>query len=336
MRILFVKPKHIGDGLMLTPTLTATRAAYPDAEIWVAVRKNCEGILEGCPAIDHIVTLAAPFREKRDSLNGLREFKLICQLRLKKFDYLFELGDGDRARLFSVLVGAKKLYSVRPATPLTPFWQRRFHGISDFEWQQRHRVEKDFHSVAQFLKLPQKIPSLIFERNKTEPWLPATELKNFAVVHAGTREEYKRWSKENWLEVGRHLLKRFKKVVLSAGPFADEVADAEWLQKQLGMSVLNTAGKTKWSQLADLLYRTKLFVGVDTAAMHLAAACQCPAIAIFGPSYEENWHPWNSPHRIVSGHCFNHQEKQLVRNRRIEDVLVKDVINSCEEFIGKN
>ncbi|MGI8965191.1 MAG: glycosyltransferase family 9 protein [Limisphaerales bacterium] len=331
MRILFVKPKHIGDGLMLTPTLTATRAAYPDAEIWVVVRKNCEGILAGCPAIDRIVTLAAPFREKRDRLNGLREFKLICQLRLKNFDYLFELGDGDRARLFSVLVGAKNIYSVRPATPIKPFWQRRFHGISDFEWPRRHRVEKDFFSVGQFLKLPPEIPPLIFERNKTETWLPAADLENFAVIHAGTREDFKRWPRENWLELGRYLLNHFKKIVISAGPFAQEIEEAEWLQKNLGAAALNTAGKTSWAQLAGLLYRAKLFVGVDTAAMHLAAACQCPVVAIFGPSLEKNWHPWKSNYRIVSDPNF--EKNEPLHNRRIENVLVKDAINQCAKFL---
>ncbi|MDQ6631948.1 MAG: glycosyltransferase family 9 protein, partial [Verrucomicrobiota bacterium] len=309
--------------------------AYPEAEIWVALRKNCEGILQGCPAIDRIVTLAAPFREKREYLNGLREFKLICQLRLKKFDYLFELGDGHRARLFSVLVGAKKLYSVRPATPLKAFWRRRFHGISNFEWENRHRVEKDFRTVAQFLKLPDEIPPLIFERNKIEPWLPAAGLEDFAVIHPGTREPYKRWPKENWLEVGRYLLTCFKNIVISAGPFAQEIEEAEWLEKNLGAAALNTAGKTSWAQLADLLYRAKLFVGVDTAAMHLAAACQCPVVAIFGPSIEKNWHPWQSHYRIVSDPNFKHEKNESWHNRRIEKVLVEDVIKQCEEFVGK-
>jgi len=60
MRLLFVKPKHIGDILLLTPTLAATRAAHPDAEIWVIVREGTEGILAGCPAIDHLITAPAP------------------------------------------------------------------------------------------------------------------------------------------------------------------------------------------------------------------------------------------------------------------------------------
>ena len=38
MRILLIKPKHIGDTLILTPTIVAIKQAYPEAEIWVVVR----------------------------------------------------------------------------------------------------------------------------------------------------------------------------------------------------------------------------------------------------------------------------------------------------------
>ena len=47
MRILFIKPKHIGDSLILTPTLTAVRAAYPEAEIWVMVRAAAKASWRG-------------------------------------------------------------------------------------------------------------------------------------------------------------------------------------------------------------------------------------------------------------------------------------------------
>jgi heptosyltransferase-3 len=33
--------------------------------------------------------------------------------------------------------------------------------------------------------------------------------------------------------------------------------------------------------------------------MHLAAAMGTPTVALFGPSGEFEWGPWNVPHRIV-------------------------------------
>ena len=60
MRFLFIKPQRIGDALILTPTLRAVKQAYPQAEIWVLIRRGSEGILAGCPEIDRILTMAGP------------------------------------------------------------------------------------------------------------------------------------------------------------------------------------------------------------------------------------------------------------------------------------
>ena len=68
MRLLFVKLKHIGDSLLLTPTLSAVRTMYPDSEIWVVVRRGCEAILRGCPAIDNLLTAAAPELSSRSEV----------------------------------------------------------------------------------------------------------------------------------------------------------------------------------------------------------------------------------------------------------------------------
>ena len=69
--------------------------------------------------------------------------------------------------------------------------------------------------------------------------------------------------------------------------------------KAPGENVVNLAGKLSLKQLAELTSRAKLFVGVDSAPMHMAAAVQTPVVTLFGPSGELEWGPWQVPHRIV-------------------------------------
>src|SRR5688572_18118297 len=107
MRLLFIKLKHIGDALLLTPTLMAARSQYPQARICVVVRKGCEGILDGCPAIDRIFTSAASEAKNRHVTQLWAELQLIRNLRRENFDFAFELSDGDRGRLLAFLSGAK-------------------------------------------------------------------------------------------------------------------------------------------------------------------------------------------------------------------------------------
>ncbi|MDB4793416.1 glycosyltransferase family 9 protein [Methylacidiphilales bacterium] len=340
MRILFIKPKHIGDSLVLTPTIVATKQAYPEAEIWVAVRRGCESILAGCPEIDRILTL--PGVEKSDRGRGdlWRQMKVLLSLWSVKFDYVFELGDGHRARVFAMLSRAKRRYSVKPTTPLQGLEQWRFTGVSSFDWQTCHRVEKDFYSVAEFLPLPEPVPAMRFERKFARTWEAENELSDFCVVQIGTRQHFNRWNREGWREVCRHLLERFEKIVISCGPVDLETEEALWLQRGLGSRVVCTLGKVSWAEVAGLFYQAKLYVGLNTAAMHLAAACQCPVVALFGPSIEDHWYPWRVPYRIVTSEGYIPAKDSVeryaeVKRRSMDQIQARDVVAACDSLLNE-
>ena len=64
----------------------------------------------------------------------------------------------------------------------------------------------------------------------------------------------------------------------------------------LRLREISTTSETGWLQGSNR-------VGVDSMPMHLAAAMGVPTVALFGPSGESEWGPWNVAHRVVqSGH----------------------------------
>jgi heptosyltransferase-3 len=333
MRLLFVKLKHIGDSLLLTPALTAARRRYPAAEIWVVVRRGCEGILAGCPAIDRVCTSAAPERSNRPALGWLADLRLIRSLRQTGFDYAFELSDGDRGRLMVWLSRARTRCANAGPRPLPIWWRPTINRPSAFVWTGRHRVEKDFFTVDDALPLGPDIPPLAFARERAEPWPPADRLRDFIVVHPGTRWRRKRWPAAKWLALGADLLARAPHLVISAGPDAAEVGLADTLAQALGPAALSTRGRLSWAQLAGLLYRARLFVGVDTAAMHLAAACGCPTVALFGPSRPEQWRPWRVPHRLVVPRADG-TGAGTPDERFAEAIAVRDVAAACDGLLA--
>lgn len=294
MRLLFTQLKHIGDALLLTPMLIAVRAAHPDAEIHVVVRRGSEGILVGCPAINHLYTTAAPAGERRGN-SWLCDARLVYRLRRIDFDLAFELGEGDRGRWLTWLSGAKQRYANEGNPPLKGWWRRRFTALGSSQWKGVHQVEKNFRTVAQWLELPSQIPQLCFEREATEPW---SEEESFLLFHPATRWIRKRWPRERWIELGRALGEN-QRIIVSCGPDAQEVAEAATISQGIGPNAICTNGKLSWKQLAGAMHAAQLFVGVDTAAMHLAAACQCPTVAIFGPSRAWAWRPWSVNHRLI-------------------------------------
>jgi len=330
-RLLFVKLKHIGDVLVLTPTLTAARAAYPSATIWVVVREGTEGILAGCPAIDRILRAAAPEAAKRSLLNWWHDFQVIREARRRRFDFAFELTDGDRGRWIAGFSGARRRCASAGVERLKFGWQWCFNGTSTHDWRNGHRVEKDFHTVSQFLALGNTIPPLAFVRERARRPSLGQRALQYVVLHPGTRWKRKRWRSDKWIELGRHLLSRVPQLVLSVGPDPKEVAVANQLQAALGRRVFNSQGRLSWAEMAGLLYEARLFVGVDTAAMHLAAACQCPTVAIFGPSTPAEWRPWQVEHRLVRP-----PETVLASVPATEQTQVvgtDEVIRACEELL---
>jgi len=343
MRILLIKPKQIGDSLVLTPTIRAIKQKHPEAEIWVVVRRGCEGILAGCPDIARILKVAPVEKRDRRKSDLWMGFKTIWQLYTHKFDYAFELGDGGRGRNLLRLASVKSgnRFSVKPTdAKSTRALQKAGIRISKFDWQTCHRVEKDFYSVSEFLSLPEPIPYMVFEKEFTQPWPAGDVLTDFCVMQIGTRQGFNRWSRENWREVCRSLLERFSNVVISCGPVSHEKEDAAWLQKELGPHVLSTHGDANWAEVAWLLYRAKLYVGPNTAAMHLAAACHCPTVTLFGPSIEDHWHPWQVPYRIVTSPGYvpvtdTIERYAQIKKRTMEEVRVNDVIAACDELLAE-
>ena len=61
----------------------------------------------------------------------------------------------------------------------------------------------------------------------------------------------------------------------------------------------SVAGKTTLGELAALLSRSSLHLGVDSAAPHIANAVGTPTVTIFGPSDWRGWAIPDATHRVV-------------------------------------
>ena len=253
------------------------------------------------------------------------------------FDYAFELGDGDRGRMLAWLCGTQKRFANDTQPTMSRWWRSRFTKVGTEDWKGRHQVEKDFITVQSALDLAEPIPPLCFEESTTETW-PHGE--PFILFHPVTRWTQKRWPRERWIELGRTLGGEYP-IQVSCGPDAEEIAEAQAIADGIGPQATSTEGKLSWAQLAGALRAAKMFVGVDTAAMHLAAACQCPTVALFGSSRDWAWRPWAVRHQILGP---SEADWQAVRdsaqakqeNRKlIFKVSVKDTLAACRAMLER-
>jgi len=155
-------------------------------------------------------------------------------------------------------------------------------------------------------------------------------LKDFAVLHPGTRWEIKRWPQERWETLCIKLLERLSAIVISTGPAQEEIRLAEALCATDPKRILSTLGQASWAQLAGLLYKARLFVGVDTAAMHMAAACACPTVALFIGSSPVEWAPWRTRHVVVQPG----EQRGYQSLRPAERIPVEQVLQACGKLLA--
>lgn len=335
MRLLFVKLRHIGDALLLTPTLAAVKQALPKSEIWVVVRKGSEGILAGCPHIDQLRGAMIPEHgAARDAHRGA-DRRLLGELRSAGFEHAFELGGGDRGRWMTWLSGARGRTANVTSSQFPVWWKAAFNRPSLTRRRGHHEIARDYLTVGDVLPLAPEIPDFTFDPGAMSAWRPAQDLEEFAVIHAGTRWARKAWPEERWIETIRALSHRVPRIVLSSGPDESERALNRRLCSAAGPAALSTDGQTDWRQLAWLLSRAKLFVGVDTAAMHLAAACRCPTVALFGGSKIHEWHPWRVRSIVVRPQDWIGEERaaRMLDSELMREIAVGKVLEACEEIL---
>ena len=89
-------------------------------------------------------------------------------------------------------------------------------------------------------------------------------------------------------------------VVLTGAPSGDEKTMVEAIQARLAHPAHSLVGQLSLKELAALTARSRLFFGVDSAPMHIAAAMGTPTVALFGPSGDKQWGPWGTAARVVT------------------------------------
>lgn len=102
------------------------------------------------------------------------------------------------------------------------------------------------------------------------------------LIHAGSGAAKKNWPIDRFLQLAEHLEEQGRMVEWIRGPAEERLyvsPDAHTLE----VSSIVT--------LARHLTGASLYMGNDSGVTHLAAACACKTIAIFGPTDPEVWVP---------------------------------------------
>jgi heptosyltransferase-3 len=118
------------------------------------------------------------------------------------------------------------------------------------------------------------------------------EKGDFAVIQPTSRWTFKCWTEEGMAGIVGRLFKKWVFPVVTSGPASGEAAMAKRIMERSGVEGALLAGSLSLKELGALIDSARLFVGVDSAPMHIAAAVGTPVVALFGPTGAYNWAPW--------------------------------------------
>jgi heptosyltransferase-3 len=307
-RALVVKLRHHGDVLLASPVLGALKAHAPGMQIDALVYDDTAPMLSGHPALDRLFAVGRRWRGLGTAARLAAEWKLHAALRARGYDLIVHLSEHPRGAWLARMLGAR--YSVAPRMPERgAIWARSFtHLYPLVRGGRRHQVELNLDALRRIGIQPALderrvvfVPGAEAER-RIEATLAEHGLAHgaFIHVHPASRWRFKCWPAERNAELADRLASAGHRVVLTAAPDPEELSLGDDILRRARSRPLSLAGKLSIKELGALTARARAFVGVDSMPMHLAAAMRIPTVALFGPSGEIEWGPWNVPRRVIT------------------------------------
>jgi heptosyltransferase III len=304
-RVLVIKLRHHGDVLLASPVFSLLKARAPEMSVDALIYADTAPMLSLHPAIDQIHLIDRGWKKAGPIKQAQAEFALWRKLRARRYDLIIALNPHKRIVWLAKTLGAR--LRVGPKVHHEDaLWEESFtHFYPVPRGNVRHTVEFHLDALRRIGLSPgedERGLTLIAgtdAENTVDGLLATAGMNDFIHLHPTSRWLFKTWPPEKVAALIDALDAQGHRVVLTAAPDAAEQAMIERILGLTRASVLNLAGTLDLKQLAALTRRAKLFIGVDSAPMHIAASQGTPTVALFGPSGDIEWGPWKVAHRLV-------------------------------------
>jgi lipopolysaccharide heptosyltransferase I len=310
-RILFIRLGSMGDVVRTLPALRVVRERLPGAHVAWAVEEPAAPLLRAHPDLDEVhvlrrAALAEQLAGPDTFFEGvLGAISFVKELRSRAYTTSLDFQGTFKSGLLAILSGA----------PTRAGFDRRSVRESSHLFSNL-RIElppPPVHRVVRNLLL---LEALGFERGIAPPAvvLPVTEQDRaaadralaeagvqghpFVLLYPGSsrRQEYKRYPPERFGAVGAMLSEAGLHVVVGHGPGEREGAETV---RSFSGDLVHLLPPVGLLTLAEVIRRSRAYIGGDTGPMHLAWIQAVPVIALFGPTDPALNAPWGEGHVVL-------------------------------------
>ena len=321
-KVLVIRLGAFGDVVRTIPAVDALKKRYLAANITWLVDEDSANILEKLECIDSVIALSRRgfLRDFAGAVKALRE------IRRCRFTCVLDFHGLSRSGLFSFLSGCK--HRVGFARGHVREFNSLFNNMYvDPGTELISRYEKN-HSLVELFHVPPKTDTPVInlpeeEQQEIDSFIASLKNSGFVCLHPGTsrRGRYKRWYPQRFAKVADIIVEKYGLDIVLL--FTDEEKDIVDVLISKARSELRISPKLNQRQLAYLIGRSSLYVGLDSGSMHVASLMKIPIVALFGPSDVVHNRPHNyAPYRIVHGDA----ECSPCRKRNCSDRICMDAI----------
>lgn len=316
-RILLLQLKRIGDAILTAPAIAALRAQYPQAEIVIVVPEQVADLARCFSGVDRVLG----YHPARPNLD------VWASVLFGEWDLTLDFTGTDRSAAMAWLSRAKRVAGY--ARFASQHWRERaYTELSDASVRELHTA--DFHLALTSCPAASG-PSLRLPRVAL-PELP----QSYALIHIGTAREEKFWPAERWAEIITHLTSAHRlPIVLTGTDSGIERPHLDRLRSLLHTPVTDLTGKLSLVETAAVIARSRIALGVDSMAMHLAAMFEVPQVVLFGPTNPHHWRPRHARAvTLLAGHAQPLTQTQpREKGQSMELISTQQVISAMEPLL---
>ena len=302
-RLLIVRPDHLGDVLLSTPAIQSIKRAQPDIEIHALCGPWSADLLANYREVDLVLTLPFPGFQRQSGLARVNPYRQLLEssrmLRAVGYDGVIIMRpDHWWGAMLAYLGGIPRRIGY-DLDGVAPFLTERLRH------QRLHALEQCMRLAGAWtgslpageiqLECPVAPKDEAFVDHLLSDCSITVDAPIFC-IHPGTGADSKLWECDKWAATADALAEQCGSTIVTTGA-SNETALVERIVSKMKAPHIALAGATTVGQLAALYRRSRLVLGTDNGAMHLAAAVGTPTVTLFGPADPVEFAPWGDQRR---------------------------------------
>lgn len=311
-KVLVIKLRHHGDVLLGTALYRALVEQFPGLVVDTLVYQETTPLLENNPHLRRVLTIN---RKLKGWQRVKAEWALLWSIRRESYDAVIHLTDQWIGALIARMSRAPQRIEMFYAKRDSAFWHKSFtQCVRPPARGEAHAVELNLLCLSALGVNPAEVQGRMAlevpqaRLQQVDDWLTREGIRSpFVLIHPAARWPFKCWEDEAFADVVAGLMRKGYDVVLTCAPDAVEKAMTDQIERIAlekaqdapQRRLLNLGGQVSLPLVAAMLRRCRFYIGVDSAPMHMAAALDVPQIALFGPSWVNEWRPWSNQATVI-------------------------------------